>query len=258
VIDSLFGHWMIAAPFTVLAVSGFTHAVNIADGLNGLAGGLIACILVLTGLVGLWTGDTFIAYASLVVAAALAGFLLINYPRGWMFLGDGGAYSLGFVVAMIWIMLLVRNPEISPWLLMVLGAYPATETLFSIYRRRFHSVSQGEAMVADRLHLHSLLYRRWARPLLGSIASKRAPWAANALAAMLIVQVSAVPMLIGALAYDSNAVCAGIYGLYVVAYLSVFWRLVRFQPIVGSVRTSLAAVSSVRDAVHEKSVEAQR
>ncbi|MGH8522317.1 MAG: hypothetical protein ACREU9_13060 [Gammaproteobacteria bacterium] len=64
------------------------------------------------------------------------GFLLRNYPRGKVFLGDAGAYFIGFMYAQLSIQLVARNAGISPWFVVALAAYPIVETLFSIYRRK--------------------------------------------------------------------------------------------------------------------------
>ena len=65
----------------------------------------------------------------------MLGFFVWNFPAGLIFLGDGGAYFLGFYVAELAILLLHRNPAVSPMFPLLLCIYPVFETLFSIYRR---------------------------------------------------------------------------------------------------------------------------
>jgi UDP-N-acetylmuramyl pentapeptide phosphotransferase/UDP-N-acetylglucosamine-1-phosphate transferase len=92
---------------------------------------------------------------------ALLGFLVWNYPKGKIFLGDGGAYLLGFWLAEISVLLVVRHPEVSPWFPMLLLVYPIFETLFSMYRRK---VIQGQSPGhPDRQHLHQVIYMRLKR-----------------------------------------------------------------------------------------------
>ena len=146
--------------FTVFAVTGVAHSFNVIDGLNGLAG-----ITALLGALGMaliaWAvGDWFIVYVAAVLAGSVAGFLLVNFPRGRIFLGDGGAYLVGLVLAMLAVLLVQRNSEVSPWFPLVLLAFPIWETIFSMYRRRMRGQSPGQA---DALHLHTLVYRRVAR-----------------------------------------------------------------------------------------------
>src|SRR5258707_10042434 len=93
-------------------------------------------------------------------------FMAWNYPKGKIFLGDGGAYLLGFWLAELAVLLVARNPDVSPWFPLLLLVYPIFETLFSIYRRCFlHGRSSGDA---DALHFHQLIYKRLARIDVGS------------------------------------------------------------------------------------------
>jgi UDP-N-acetylmuramyl pentapeptide phosphotransferase/UDP-N-acetylglucosamine-1-phosphate transferase len=97
---------------------------------------------------------------AVVLASSLGGFLLVNFPKGRIFLGDGGAYFVGLVLAVLSVILVHRNSEVSPWFPLILLAYPVWETLFSAYRRRMRGASPGRA---DALHLHTLTYRRVVR-----------------------------------------------------------------------------------------------
>ena len=143
---------------TLLVVAGFTHSVNIVDGFHGLACGLV--LIALGGLAFMaWkVGDTLLLQMCLTSLAVVFGFFVINWPRGAIFLGDAGAYLIGFWVVELGILLAMRNPQISPMAPVVAGLLPLIETLFSMYRRnvvRNHPVNQPDA-----LHLHTLVYRR--------------------------------------------------------------------------------------------------
>ena len=110
--------------------------------------------------------DPVVLTASLIMLGALLGFLFWNFPKGKIFLGDGGAYLLGFWLAELSVLLVVRNPDVSPWFPLALLAYPIFETFFSIYRKKFirgHSPGQP-----DGLHFHMLIYKRLARIAVGS------------------------------------------------------------------------------------------
>jgi UDP-N-acetylmuramyl pentapeptide phosphotransferase/UDP-N-acetylglucosamine-1-phosphate transferase len=90
------------------------------------------------------------------MAGALLGFLAWNYPKGKMFLGDGGAYLLGFWLGELAVLLVARHSEVSPWFPMLLLVYPIFETLYTIYRRRIlGGLSPGRP---DRMHLHQVIY----------------------------------------------------------------------------------------------------
>lgn len=153
----------VALIFTVFAVTGLANAYNIIDGFNGLSS--MVGIITLMGLsyVSYVVGDPLMMYLSLVMAGSILGFFLWNYPRGLIFLGDGGAYLIGFWIAVITVMLVARHNNISPWFALLINAYPILETLFTIYRRKIH---QGKNPgLPDGIHFHTLIYRRILNPL---------------------------------------------------------------------------------------------
>lgn len=157
-LDMLFAWAPFAIAFTVFAVSGVSNSINIIDGFNGLAGGFSVLVLLSLVYVATQVGDLAIFSASIMLTGALLGFLYWNYPKGRIFLGDGGAYLVGFWLAELSVLLVVRNPAVSPWFPLLLLAYPVFETLFSCYRR---VVLRGRsASHPDGLHLHTLLFRR--------------------------------------------------------------------------------------------------
>jgi UDP-N-acetylmuramyl pentapeptide phosphotransferase/UDP-N-acetylglucosamine-1-phosphate transferase len=160
-IDTLLRWTPFAIAFTIFAVGGVANAINIIDGYNGLAAGHAAIVLAAMAYVSAQIGDSFLFTSALAMLGALLGFLAWNYPRGKIFLGDGGAYLLGFWLAELSVLLVVRHPEVSPWFPMLLLVYPIFETLFSMYRRKvMHGVSAGQP---DRMHLHQMIYMRLTR-----------------------------------------------------------------------------------------------
>lgn len=164
--DSLLLWPFFAIAFTAFAVGGVANAINIIDGYNGLAGGYAVLVLAALAWIAAQVGDLVVLAASLTMLGALLGFLVWNYPSGKIFLGDGGAYLVGFWLAELSVLLVARNPDVSPWFSLLLLAYPVFETLFSIYRRKIlHGQSPG---LPDALHLHQLIYVRLARVTAGS------------------------------------------------------------------------------------------
>jgi len=165
-LDTLLRWSPFAIAFTVFAVGGVANSINIVDGYNGLAGGYAVLVLAALAWVAAQVGDAFLMTSALAIIGALISFLIWNYPKGKIFLGDGGAYLLGFWLAELSVLLVVRHPEVSPWFPMLMLAYPVFETLFSIYRRTFRrGDSPGHP---DALHLHQLIYTRLARVFVGS------------------------------------------------------------------------------------------
>lgn len=219
--------WLLAFPvmsvaFTAFAVGGVANAVNIIDGFNGLAMGAIIIILVSFALIAAAFGDTDLVRICLMLAGVVLGFGLVNWPLGKMFLGDGGAYFMGFALAWLAVLILARHPEVSAWAPMLVCGYPILEVFFSIARRRRRGVSAG---AADRLHLHSLLNRRVVRRLLPrasnlirNSATGAIMWIAALLPAAIAVNWSThTPALV-----FGFAVCALLYS-------SIYARLTQFR-----------------------------
>lgn len=153
----LLGFTAISVLFTAFAVGGIANAINIVDGFNGLAAGTVIIILTAFGVMTTALGDHDLALVSLILAGAVVGFLLVNWPLGKIFLGDGGAYFVGFALAWLAVLILKRHAEVSAWAPMLVCGFPILEVLFSIVRRRRRNLSPGDP---DRLHLHSLVKRR--------------------------------------------------------------------------------------------------
>jgi UDP-N-acetylmuramyl pentapeptide phosphotransferase/UDP-N-acetylglucosamine-1-phosphate transferase len=163
VIDGLLKHLWIVLPLTGFMVAGACNAFNLIDGSNGLAGG--TALIMFSGIAAAagWSGDAATLAEALSVMGILAGFMLWNYPRGRVFLGDAGAYFIGFMYAELSIRLITRNDQISAWYVIMVAGYPIVDTLVAMYRRGI--VRRVPLMAPDALHLHSLIYRRVAMPI---------------------------------------------------------------------------------------------
>jgi UDP-N-acetylmuramyl pentapeptide phosphotransferase/UDP-N-acetylglucosamine-1-phosphate transferase len=236
--------WMVSVPagsmlLTVFAVAGIANSVNIIDGFNGLASMCVVIMLAALAYVAFQVGDGVIGVLALAGIGAVLGFFLWNFPAGLIFLGDGGAYFLGFYVAELSILLLVRNPQVSPLFPLLVCIYPVFETLFSIYRRRF--LRAVPPSMPDGIHLHSLIYRRMMRWAVGDRSAK-ALTRRNSMTSpflWLLCMVSVIPAL---LFWDSTPFLAVFLGLFGLTYLGLYWRIVRFK----SPRWMRALVSAPR------------
>jgi UDP-N-acetylmuramyl pentapeptide phosphotransferase/UDP-N-acetylglucosamine-1-phosphate transferase len=159
--DLVLSVWPIALLFTAFAVGGIANAINIIDGFHGLASGTMIISLLGLAAIAFGVGDLPLAAVAAGIAAAVAGFWLVNFPWGKLFLGDGGAYFSGFALAWLCVELLARNERVSPWACVLICAYPTIEVLYSVMRRRRMRQSPGKA---DRHHLHSLVATQWIHP----------------------------------------------------------------------------------------------
>jgi len=222
-IDALLTVAPIAVLVTAVVVAGGINAVNFIDGFNGLAGSVVIIMSTALGFLAWQAGDEFVvALAALGIGVTL-GFLMVNFPTGRLFLGDAGAYLLGFWVAEIAVLLLTRNAEINSWQVLAICAYPVIEVLFSIYRRKV--VRRASPGAPDRLHMHSLVYRRVVPRLLPYHAGK--PWIRNAAVAVLVAPVVALSAFIAVVAGETIAGAAAVVTGQVLLYVGVYARLVR-------------------------------
>lgn len=157
-LDWLLSFIPVAVIFTAFAVGGVANAVNIIDGFNGLATGAVAIMLGAMGLIALNVGDAPLANVCFVVAVCALGFGAVNWPLGKIFLGDGGAYLLGFLLAWVAVLLPMRNPQVNAWATILVCAYPVLEVGFSVRRR--HNREGHHPGQPDKVHLHHLIHRR--------------------------------------------------------------------------------------------------
>jgi len=143
--------------FSIFAIAGMMNAINIIDGFNGLASGVVLLILLSFSFTTYQQQNSELLSVIIVTTGATIGFFITNFPKGKIFLGDGGAYLLGFIIAIIGIFLASKYTGVSPWYVLAVFIYPVWEVLFSMIRK----TSMGRSpMQPDNLHLHMLIYRQ--------------------------------------------------------------------------------------------------
>jgi UDP-N-acetylmuramyl pentapeptide phosphotransferase/UDP-N-acetylglucosamine-1-phosphate transferase len=163
---------------------------------------------------------------ALLGLGAVLGFFVWNFPAGLIFLGDGGAYFLGFWVAELAVLVVHRNAQVSPLFPLLVCIYPVFETLFSIYRRK---MLRGQpAGMPDGIHLHSLIYRRVMRWAIGK-QSKRSAARRNSMTSPYLWMLCMTAVVPAMLFWDSTPLLAGFIVLFGVLYTGLYWRIVRFK-----------------------------
>lgn len=152
----------LSIPLTVFAVIALVNAVNMLDGIDGLAGGLSAVMLFWLAVIAVLQGRYDLLVLMVVLASALAGFLLYNLRHPWrsrasVFMGDAGSMVLGFVLA--WFAIdLAQSPQafISPVAFLWILAVPLLD-MFSLAVRRMRR--RQHPFAPDREHLHHIFLR---------------------------------------------------------------------------------------------------
>ena len=215
-----------AVLLAIFVVAGFANAINIIDGFNGLASMCVVIMLCAVAYVAFAVGDRAIGVMALAGVGAVMGFFVWNFPAGLVFLGDGGAYFLGFYLGELAILLVHRNPSVSPMFALLLGIYPVFETVFSIYRRR---VLRGRPVgMPDGAHLHSLIYRRFLRWAAGERTARELTRRNSMTSPYLwiLCMLSTIPSVLW---WSSSAVLGAFIVLFALTYLTLYWRIVRFR-----------------------------
>ncbi len=225
-LDPLLALTVGALVVTLVAVAGIANSVNIIDGFNGLASMCVVIMLAAIAYVAFQVDDTVVGTLALAGIGAVLGFFVWNFPAGLIFLGDGGAYFLGFYVAELSILLLARNPDVSPLFPLLVCIYPVFETLFSIYRRRF--IRAVPPSMPDGIHLHSLIYRRLLRWAVGDRSAK-ALTRRNSMTSPFLWALCMISVVPAVLFWDNSAIMAVSLAIFALAYVVLYWRIVRFR-----------------------------
>jgi UDP-N-acetylmuramyl pentapeptide phosphotransferase/UDP-N-acetylglucosamine-1-phosphate transferase len=223
--------WVVAFPLgallvTMFVVAGVANAVNIIDGFNGLASMCVVIMLIGLAYVAFAVDDRLIALLALTGVGATLGFFVWNFPAGLVFLGDGGAYFLGFYVAELAILLLHRNPAVSPMFPLLLCIYPVFETLFSIYRKKY--LRRMSPSLPDGVHFHMLVYKRLMRWVVGDRSAHELT-RRNSMTSPYLWMLSSLSVVPAVLWFDSTAIQAGVIFLFGASYVLLYWRIVRFK-----------------------------
>jgi len=175
--------------------------------------------------IGYLQEDISIVLLSVSMIASSLAFFVLNYPRGMIFLGDGGAYLFGFGIGMLSIYTSHAYPAISPWFFVAINIFPITETLFTVLRRSLYQ--KKNPLSSDRLHLHSLVYRRVLHKPKYALEAEQI--AANSKAAPYLWLLNLIALVPALLWWNSTPIMVITCMIYIACYLWNYSRLVRFR-----------------------------
>jgi UDP-GlcNAc:undecaprenyl-phosphate GlcNAc-1-phosphate transferase len=225
-IDPLLQYWIIGVPITLFVTVGVANGFNLIDGINGLAAMTAMIAAISMALIAQQAGYLHMVSLSMMLAAVIFGFLVLNYPFGLIFLGDAGAYTIGFVLSWFGISVLLNAPEVSPWAVLLTMFWPLADTLLALSRRRRRRMN---AMQPDRLHVHQMVMRTLEIYILG----RKRRSLSNPLTTLVLAPFVAAPPIIAVLFWDNN----------LGAFLAVIILLALFF---GSYELSLKSVQHFR------------
>ena len=154
------GWW--GVPLTIVWLMGCINALNLIDGLDGLASVVGLLTTSMMGLIALNMGNDHVAAAALALTAALAGFLVFNRPPATVFLGDSGSTFIGLVIGVLGIQgSLKSSATLSITAPAVLMTLPMFDVLMAVVRRK---LTGRPLALGDREHIHHCLLERGLRP----------------------------------------------------------------------------------------------
>lgn len=210
--DGLYYLGFLSLPFTFFWIVGITNAINFLDGLDGLAGGVTGIASWTLAVVALMSGRTDAAVLAFTLGAAAFAFLPYNFsnsPRRKIFMGDAGSNFLGYSLAVLSILGMVKVAAAFSMLIPILVlAVPIFDTIFAIVRRLISGKSPFEA---DRLHLHHRIINKG--------ASQR----------QTTLIIYGVSLILGVISIISTKLDSGIvpvvFAMTVIVFVLLLWKL---------------------------------
>lgn len=143
-------------PFTILWIVGITNAINLIDGLDGLAAGVSSIALITISGMAMFMGYGFVAVMGAIVLASTLGFMFYNFHPAKIFMGDTGALFLGFMISVLSLLGFKEVALISLIIPVIILGVPISDTLFAIIRR---IVNKQPISAPDKSHLHHCLLK---------------------------------------------------------------------------------------------------
>lgn len=196
-VDGVVGLFGVGVFITLLWSAGACHALNLIDGLNGLASGYSMLAAAAYFAIGGLTGNADVQLVAAILFVALFGFFVLNWPYGRLFLGDAGAYAIGHVLSWLGIILLVRDPQGAGLAAILVLFWPVADTAFAIIRRR---LLEKDTDQPDRMHFHHLVVRA-----LRLLTKKQFnPELLNPTATLLLLPFIAVPVTAGVVFWENG------------------------------------------------------
>ena len=202
--------------FTIFATVGVVNAFNLIDGLNGLSSYVAVSVAFSMSTIAFQAGNTQISIFLVLLVASVLGFMVLNFPVGKIFLGDGGAYAMGHLL--VWSAITLNNSakEISAFAILLVFFWPVADTGLAIWRRWKLG---NPADRPDRLHFHQLAMRFLEIRFFGRDRRE----ISNPLATLILIPLISVPQVLGVWFWDDFKVsalsAAGMGLLFVVTYL---------------------------------------
>lgn len=152
--DGILEFGFLSIPITLLWIVGITNAINLIDGLDGLAAGVSSIALITISGMAILFGNPFVTIIASIVMASTVGFLFFNFYPAKIFMGDTGALFLGFMISVLSLLGFKTSAFISFIIPIIILGVPISDTFFAILRR---IVNKKPLSAPDKSHLHHCL-----------------------------------------------------------------------------------------------------
>ncbi len=202
--------WL-ALPFTVFAIVGFTNALNLVDGLDGLAGSISIIIFGALLSIGYANDDAYMMLTSGSFIAGLLALMIYNWNPATVFMGDSGSLILGFVIALLVIKAAIY---IEPVTVLFILAVPLMDTIIVMVRRK----RQGKSIFkADKTHLHHILFNFFHKDVKRTVIFLAILQAGYSITGLLIVDTA------------NQSLSLVLFGLNIILLYFIFTEMLRRQ-----------------------------
>jgi UDP-GlcNAc:undecaprenyl-phosphate/decaprenyl-phosphate GlcNAc-1-phosphate transferase len=210
-LESTFSLPLVAITITVLFAGFYCHSVNLIDGMNGLSSAVVISSALGIAFVAADAELGQITALALLLAASMTGFLLLNWPRSFLLLGDAGAYGVGHVLVWLAIGLGELAPATPTASILLILFWPLADALHTIFRRLFAGQS---VLQPDRMHLHQKIRRGLEIAVIGAGMRTQS----NPVTTLLMVPMVASPVIVGVALKDDVALSWIALGVFSIAF----------------------------------------
>ena len=208
-VDAILAYRSISVVFTIFCIVALINALNFIDGINGLASGkTMIAAFALFWLANMYY-EPYLKLLGIAIFSATLGLFMLNFPQGRIFLGDAGAYTLGFLLAVSFITLHSKNPEISAWAIMLIIFWPIVDMAHAILRRR---LKHSRADRPDFLHFHHIVMRS----LIIYSGGRLTKSVANPLATAIILPLATIPVVLGVIYHEHDIICFTLFCVFAI------------------------------------------
>ena len=202
---------LLAIMLTVLFSAGFCHAVNLIDGMNGLASTVVTISALGCAAISAQAEQPEITSFALLLAAGTMGFLPLNWPYARLFLGDAGAYGLGHLLVWLLLLLAWKTDTVAVPALMLVIFWPLADVLHTILRRL---AKRASILQPDKMHMHQKVRRMLDITWFGYQGRRRS----NPLTTLVLLPFITAPVVTGTVLWDQPTAAWCALGVFMLAF----------------------------------------